>query len=388
MKTTTVVVLCVLFAAASAASAKKTSGRLDNLMFKQTVVMPANPPEMGGSMCEAAAAGTTLLGWWQFDTATGTPDEQGWTYVDKYAQWATYFHVDGNAPGDPGCHAVQPVSGAKSMWCGQWATSADPYCSWLTLPGYGNSWDQSLVSEPVVSDTIQWSWTAVWSSETGFDFTYAEYYDAVAMAWVALPVNGGAGYYDGNGGPLSESHRVIPPNGTTQLRFHVLSDGGYSDEDGGWPSTEGEFKVDDIRVAGSSGFLNGPQTFESEPCGASSTLDGFWTAQAASSYGIYAQLHAATSFVQEDPCLRPFSNMWGFFDDPLNTDYACGGWPLQGAVPYGPDANGLYIWNEIWSPWIPNTGTGSNYQIEFLTYRDLPLDNLVFYIWEVRSRDA
>jgi hypothetical protein len=55
---------------------------------------------------------------------------------------------------------------------------------------------------------------------------------------------------------------------------------------------------------------------------------------------------------------------------------------------YGPDAAGLYMYNEIWSPWLPNAGSGSNYQIEFLTYRDLPLDNLQFYIWQVRSRGA
>ncbi|UCH83704.1 MAG: T9SS type A sorting domain-containing protein [Candidatus Latescibacterota bacterium] len=388
MKTTTVVALCVFFAMTVIASAKETSSRFDQLVFKQSVIMPANPPATGGSMFSAAAAGTTLLGWWQFDTAMGMPDEQGWTYVDKYAQFTTYFHVDGNASGDPDCHGIQPVSGSKSMWCGQWATPADPWCSWLTLPGYGNGWDQSLVSQTVVADTLVWSWTAMWDSETLYDFTFAEYYDAVAMSWVPLPVNGGAGGYDGSGGPLNESYQIVVPGGTTQLRFHVLTDGVWSDEDAGWPTNEGAFKVDDISVVGSNGFSNGPQTFETDPCNASSTLDGFWTAQAAPSYGVYAQLHSAATVVQEDPCLRPLSNMWGFFDDPLYTDYSCGGWPLQGAVPYGPDDLGLYMWNEIWSPWIPNSGSGSNYQIEFLTYRDLPLDNLVFYIWEVRSRDA
>ncbi len=117
------------------------------------------------------------------------------------------------------------------------------------------------------------------------------------------------------------------------------------------------------------------------------TIDGFWNAAPAPPFGLYAQLHSAASIVQEDPCLRPLSNLWGFFDDPLVTNYACGGWPLQGAMPYGPDVSGLYMNNEIWSPWVANTGSGSQYRMTLLTYRDLPLDNLQFYVWAIRTRD-
>ncbi len=95
----------------------------------------------------------------------------------------------------------------------------------------------------------------------------------------------------------------------------------------------------------------------------------------------------APQSVQEDPCVRIISSIWGFFDDPATTNYACGGWPLQGAMPYGPDDNGLYLDNEIWSPWTPIAGTGSEFIHSFVTYRDLPLDNLQFYKWHIRSRD-
>ena len=78
----------------------------------------------------------------------------------------------------------------------------------------------------------------------------------------------------------------------------------------------------------------------------------------------------------------------GFFDDPAVTNYACGGWPLQGAIPYGPDENGLYLNNEIWSPWIPIAGAGNLYLLQYAVYRDLPLDALTFYTWHVRMRDA
>ncbi len=388
MRKTLVVTLCILVAMSTLTMAKKMPNKLDNAKFREAILSPANPPEIGGSMFHAAAAGTTVLGWWQFDSSTGQPDSAGWTVVDKYAQVTEYFHVDGNAGGDPACNGITPVNGAKSMWCGQWQTTATPWCSWATLPGYGNSWEQRLVSEVIDCDTLTWAWTAVWDSESGYDYTYAEYYDNLTMSWLALPINAGAEAYDGVGGPLSEAHQVITSGGSTQLRFHFVSDEAYSDQDGGWPSVEGAFKVDDIGIVATNGFSNGPQTFETETCQSKSSGDGFWTAQSAPGYGLYGALHSATGLVQEDPCLHPLSNMWGFFDDPLTTNYACGGWPLQGAMPYGPDANDLYMWNEIWSPWVQNQGSGSDYQIQFLSYRDLPLDNLQFYLWEVRGKDV
>jgi hypothetical protein len=53
-------------------------------------------------------------------------------------------------------------------------------------------------------------------------------------------------------------------------------------------------------------------------------------------------------------------------------------------VPYG-TPGGIYAVNEVWSPPIPNTGSGLGYRLNFQAYRDLPLDNLVGYIWRVRS---
>jgi hypothetical protein len=383
MRRTMVVILCALLAMTSLAMAKGTNDKLADMKFRQSIPASANPPEiLGASMFQAAAATTTLLGWWQFDNANGTPNEQGWTKVDKTTQITQYFHVDGTA-----CHGITPVAGNKSMWCGQWATTQDPWCGWVALPGYGNGWDQSLVSQVINKTSLQWSWKAVWDSEPGYDFTYAEYYDNAAGSWVALAVNAGAGFYTGAGGPVTETFTVSAPTGSTQLRFHFASDGGWSDEDGLWPTGQGAFKVDDISVT-ATGFSNGPQTFETAACDAKSSPDGFWSAQMPAGFGLYAALHSAASIVQEDPCLKPVSNLWGFFDSPIVTNYACGGWPLQGALAYGPDAAGLYMYNEIWSPWLANLGSGSNYQIEFLTYRDLPLDNLQFYIWEVRSRGA
>jgi hypothetical protein len=358
------------------AAAKKANGRFADYKVMEMPQIPANDPAVGGTIFQAAAVGTTVLGWWQFDTPTGAPDAQGWTAVDMTAQIATYFHVDG-----PACNGVAAINGAQSMWCGQWATTSEFYCGWAALPGYGNNWEQSLISRTAAGfGGSSITYVCEWDSEPGYDFTYLEYYDQVGGSWVGLPVNGGAGYYDGSGGPLVETFSFAGP---TDVRFYFTSDGAWSNEDGLWPTAEGAFKCDDIQLDA------GPvEDWEGEACNQFLSDDAVWTSEPSTPYGVYAALHSAAAVVQEDPCKRLISSVWGFFDDPAVTNYACGGWPLQGAVPYGPGENGLYLNNEIWSPFVPNLGSGSQYRLSFYVYRDMPLDNLHFYYWAIRTKDV
>ncbi len=102
--------LCVFLVVAlfaGPAFARSTQGRLSDYKFIETPQQPANPPEIGGSMFQAAAATTTVLGWWQFDTPGGLPTKQGWIEIDMTSQPLTYFHVDGS--GGAPCHAITPV---------------------------------------------------------------------------------------------------------------------------------------------------------------------------------------------------------------------------------------------------------------------------------------
>jgi len=100
-------------------------------------------------------------------------------------------------------------------------------------------------------------------------------------------------------------------------------------------------------------------------------------------HGDYAGLFRGIEMVQEDPCFMDYTCLWGFFNNSAD-DYACGGRPYQPAVPYRNDL-GIYLWNEIWSPEIPLSGSGSNFILGYRVYRDLPLENLVFYTRHVRS---
>src|SRR5512139_1883418 len=70
----------------SAADAKNASPSTANLRFTESPQPPSNPPEIGGSMFQAAAANTVTLGWWQFDGPGGLPDPQGWTTHDMTTQ--------------------------------------------------------------------------------------------------------------------------------------------------------------------------------------------------------------------------------------------------------------------------------------------------------------
>ena len=75
--------------------------------------------------------------------------------------------------------------------------------------------------------------------------------------------------------------------------------------------------------------------------------------------------------------------MWSAIKGSSET-YACGGFPSQKAVPKG-NASGQYLNAEIWSPSIPLTGTGSVVNLQFSVYRDMELDGLIFYMWDVRT---
>jgi hypothetical protein len=357
------------------ADAKNSPRSTADLVFIECPQPPSNPPEIGASMFRDAAANTVVLGWYQFDSPGGLPDKQGWTEHDVSTQIAAYFHVAGSAGG---CDPVTPVNGSKSMWCGRWAATGDPWCNWATLPGYGSWWDQWLQSTVNATSV---TYTIAWDTEPAEDYAFVEWYDSSHGYWDLDPDrNGGMGGYTGTGGPQTETS--ISPFGPTKVRFRFFSDGAWDDEDGRWDTAEGAIKVDDLSLDG------GPvEDWEDEACGAQQSSDGKWIAAITPPFGLYAALHGGATVLQEDPCDQLRSSVWGFFDDPAVTNYACGGWPLQGAVPLGPDENGLYLDNEIWSPWIPIAGAGSEYILQFLVYRDLPLEKNVFYLARARTRD-
>jgi len=338
----------------------------------------------------SAAADTFHLAWYDFENA-GMPDTQGWTSVDITAQIDTFFHVADSTELDGGdFDRLIVIEGEKSMWCGQVASALPPFCDYATLPGYGNGWHQSLFSKVFECDSMGLYFEVIWDSEPSYDFTVVEYYDGVTDTWTQLSVgSGGGSYYDGWSTTI-ECFMFGTPAGSTQVRFVFTSDGAWSDEDGIWP-TDGAIIIDSITVdCFNDSVLTATyyEDFEDEAVGAHVTDDGCWTAGTPVPFGDFAALYPGASVLQTDPCWRNTSWLWGFFDDPNITNYSChtpDPQPLQGAIRFGPNETGFYMNNEIWSPWIANSGTGNKYRLIFDVYRDLPLDNLIYYVWHVRS---
>jgi hypothetical protein len=333
---------------------------------------------------------TYVLAEFTFDGPSVGCDAQGWTSVDVTAPTGIYFHVDdfaGLGGGDYG--RLVPLQGTKSLWCGARADStSEVYCAYARLPGYGNNWDQRFVSAGVpVNGDMTLGYRISWDTEQGYDFTYVQYIDT-SGSWVELASYSGVGL-------LTESW-VIPESELPEslfVRFRFVSDGAYSDEDGNAPS-DGAVIIDQLKQADTSGVINFAN-FEIAEVGATETVGGEWSASVTPGYGDFAAMYRGTEVVQEDPCVSNLTCMWGFFNG-STYDYSCGGYPGQPAVPYE-NERGQFIDNQIRSPWIewnrdengdpvPVGSQLAYFQAD--VYSDLPLENLVAYIWNVRFKDA
>ncbi|MGM0483848.1 MAG: hypothetical protein ACQERI_04785 [Candidatus Krumholzibacteriota bacterium] len=103
---------------------------------------------------------------------------QGWMTLDYTAQRDIFWHAT-NFDGDPDPSGGKyfPINGSWSMWCGTPGGDDDYLCGFLAAPGYGNNWDQSLVSnELTITESAGISFTMVHHVEGGgFDEVYLEY---------------------------------------------------------------------------------------------------------------------------------------------------------------------------------------------------------------------
>jgi len=384
---TIVVALCLAITAAAgfARDAANRSNRIQPRSSFQEEV-PDFVKGVQPGLQRAEAAGTTWYGVWDFDSgATCLPE--GWVTADLTAQLGEYWHVDDFAGLGGGSYGLLvPLEGTKSMWCG---LRPDPeheiYKCYYSLPGYGPNWSQQFCSTCLtVSGDVKLAYLISWDSEPGYDATAVEY-DVCGSteAWVPIPSawnSGNADVYDGSGS-LPDSVLVEAANhsGSIRFRFNFTSDGAWCDADGYW-DTDGAVIVDALRVTDGTGEKS-YEDFEGATVGDKSAGD--WAICNMPPFGDFAALYPGIQMVQEDPCRQNLTCMWTFFTGSTET-YACGGFPAQLAVPKGND-RGQYFHNQIWSPVLPFTGTGSIVEIDFDVYRDLPLDNLVFYEWYVRS---
>jgi len=339
---------------------------------------------------EEAAVDTYCLVWYTFEQMNW----QGWTKSDETAQRGTYFHVDDFSGLGGGAYGnLVPLEGTKSMWCGARPSTTDPYlCSWYDAPGYGNGWNQMLGTAPfsfVGSITLQYLFSN--DTEPDYDFTRVEY-DAGGGNWQMVAEYTGT-YVDDTVSifiPLTQAR--------TKIRFHMTADGAWSDQDGLY-NTDGAFIVDAIRLQ-DAGALNNYQ--DMELIAVNATTAGIWIGSPENAYGSYAGLK--NNLTDKDPCGDNFATQLVYFVGSPNPSSS---YPGLYDTPFcaGPGGITAPCQNEIAvSPVIDMTKYSlscNNLQngtipvgdlpllggaiLRFTVYRDIPLANLVFYQWHVRS---
>jgi hypothetical protein len=173
-----------------------------------------------------------------------------------------------------------------------------------------------------------------------------------------------------------------------RIRLHFTADTSWSNQDGLWQGFG-------VAVDSLSWETIPVEDFEGEALGVSSAdSDGDpafeWTACNTPGYGNYLALFKkATGAAYEDQCLDNLSCYWAAIQG-SSEFYTCGT-PPNGAQRIVPHVNvrNEYISNEIWSPAIPfGVSAGSDFRLRYTVYRDLPLDNLIFHVWHVRTTDT
>jgi hypothetical protein len=349
-------------------------------------------PAMNAMPSLVTYADTFCIAEYTFETG-GNADPQGWIPVDATAR-GSFWHVDDF----DGLAVHTPLEGNQSMWCGARPSTEPELCAWSALPGYGNGWDTRFTSQALtVEGDVTVSYLIHFDSEPGYDVTRLEYLGQ-SGEWQQLAEYDGPGW-QAEPGKDSLEVIVVPADsldGTITLRFRFSSDGAWSNEDGLFAVLSGASYVDSITVADTTGVVN-YQDFETEAVGAETTTDGTWAATPAPAFGSVAALYPGLTLLQEDDCRTNLSWVWAFLEGSTEL-YDCGSIPGQIAVPKGKPGDipgtALYIRNEIWSPLIdmskdvngnPVPADAQEVLYGFDVYADLPLNNLVFYNWAVRT---
>jgi len=342
----------------------------------------------------SAAANTVVLGSYKFDSGA-TCTAQGWTTADVTAPTGNYWHVDDFAASNflgtipPGTSAggltFNAVQGTKSMWMAKRIPPAGPvdtiHCGYLALPGYGNSWNQSFCTTACLALTgnLDVAFKLKYDSEPSYDFTAVEYTN---------DCTGNTGWTEIDGGnPLwtaADSITVVGSYavgaGPVKVRIRFAADGAWSNQDGLYPGFG--TAVDSLSAEGLA-----VEDFEGEAVGANSSND--WQSCSTPGFGNYLALFKkSTGANYEDQCLDNLSCYWAAING--STEFYTCGTPAQPAQKIVPHINvrNEYIQNEIWSPVMAfGVSTGTDFRLRYTVYRDLPLDNLIFHVWHVRTID-
>jgi FlgD Ig-like domain len=345
------------------------------------------------------------------------PDRQGWIGVDQtdlpvFWQISTFNadNLNGNGAGN------------NAAWSGQ---SAAQKPGWSNTPGYGNGWNDIIIfkSGPVANtaagQTVALDFFFNYDTEPGYDFFSVEYDSA--GTWVSLFSQSGSsadtnGVFQAPGvsfATAQNAHGFIYTGGDyggansdeVVARIRVSSDGGWSDEDGLWPTSGGAGQADDITITWSDG--TNTENFEAG-------FSGMWLPDKSVFAGDFSKVLAKISDI--DPCRENITPLMTFIDvgQIVNNSASSAqipGYPIQTSGAISPNwsygeaqghvvnfdgglsAGQVSLTNEVYSPeitWdLPGTADDgvdvSGAFIRWSNWTHLPLINGMFYVWHVRS---
>lgn len=348
---------------------------------------------------------------------TGAPGE--WTPVDLTDQ-PVYWHRSQFNAQTLGTNQPSPN---HAMWSG--VDAGNPIGeSWVNVPGYGNNWADALLYESTpLGDTsagqvVDLDFYFHLDTEPGFDLFQVQY-DSAGTWTTVMTATGtdadstgfqapGVRFSDLQAVPIEYLGNDYGGDGGDQIRIRliVISDTGWSDEDGLFQSVTGAAQVDEITMNNSLGSFS--EDFETVPAPPAQYL---FAPDKASFAGDFAEVYPRISDL--DPCRDNETPVIGMLDTGqivrngpgIGGDTQVVGGSSSPGVNYGIAGNyvvnytgGLSfgevaVTNEIWSPdilWDLPGGLDDDVEVSgsflrFTNWVDLPLTNGIFYLWHVRS---
>ncbi len=310
----------------------------------------------------------------------GGPAPAGWQGVDLTIDDEVYWHLAETSicagTGTDMSEALPFDTGDTvndyALWCG-----SEDGCHWDSPPGYGNGWYQAAVLDlgQQMADSVRLRYVMSW------DFEDPPYENLTVASWL----NGEWNVLSASavGGPVYDEFDWTYPaevfgDDNWRLAFVFESDGGWSDEDGGYDSDVGAVWLDNIQVDadGASIFAT---DFEDGLLPAEMSVERLGAA------GDFANLYQGLHQGDADPVNDSF--VWAFFDSLTPANDPDPGYEF-GIIPGPP-----YLHNAIESPPLSVDASGVPIEItadtqvllSFDVYTDMPLDNLIFYTFEVSA---
>ncbi|HEX7878664.1 MAG TPA: hypothetical protein VF720_04610, partial [Candidatus Eisenbacteria bacterium] len=195
---------------------------------------------------------------WSFDSGVGSSINTGANPnkpVGYHQQMEGWYGIDQTLPSQPYFRrsSTCAIGGSFSFWAGVTLAEANGLC-YATGQGYGNDWSIFLARSfsYAGSGSVAFSFDYALDAEPGFDYAYARVDTTGDGSAPDLVLWTGTGVAAAHlAFTLDPGQEMRSSPGNVIIRFVAQSDGGYSDQDGSYPTTCGLLAVDNVQFGAS-----------------------------------------------------------------------------------------------------------------------------------------